>query len=51
MHGYGSGILETTSPHVVSASYMKVFHQAPKRMGGDAALLVLIDIGEQPHRR
>jgi len=27
------------------------FHKAPKEWGGDAALLVLIDIGDVPYRR
>ncbi|WMB74575.1 endonuclease SmrB [Shewanella oncorhynchi] len=52
MHGYGSGILKQQVPMwLVQHPMVKAFHQAPKEWGGDAALLVLIDIGEQPHRR
>jgi DNA-nicking Smr family endonuclease len=52
MHGYGSGILKQQVP-LWLAQHPKViaFHQAPKEWGGDAALLILLDIGEQPHRR
>ncbi|MCE9686833.1 endonuclease SmrB [Shewanella sp. AS16] len=52
MHGYGSGILKQQVPMwLAQHPKVKAFHQAPKEWGGDAALLVLIDIGEQPHRR
>ncbi|MBV7315014.1 endonuclease SmrB [Shewanella sp. NIFS-20-20] len=46
MHGYGQGILKQQIP-LWLAQHPKVqaFHQAPKAWGGDAALLVLIDIG------
>jgi DNA-nicking Smr family endonuclease len=52
MHGYGSGVLKQQIPMwLVQHPKVKAFHQAPKEWGGDAALLVLIDIGDQPHRR
>ncbi|WP_394129845.1 endonuclease SmrB [Shewanella maritima] len=52
MHGYGTGILKQQVPMwLAQHPNVKAFHQAPKEWGGDAALLVLIDIGEQPHRR
>ncbi|MCL1143578.1 endonuclease SmrB [Shewanella gaetbuli] len=52
MHGYGSGILKQQIPMwLAQHPKVKAFHQAPKEWGGDAALLVLIDIGDQPHRR
>ncbi|MFG0457542.1 endonuclease SmrB [Shewanella mangrovisoli] len=52
MHGYGTGILKQQVPMwLVQHPKVKAFHQAPKEWGGDAALLVLIDIGDQPHRR
>ena len=52
MHGYGSGILKQQVPMWLAQHPQVVaFHQAPKEWGGDAALLILIDIGEQPHRR
>ncbi|MCL1115091.1 MULTISPECIES: endonuclease SmrB [Shewanella] len=52
MHGYGTGILKQQLPlWLAQHPKVKAFHQAPKEWGGDAALLVLIDIGEQPHRR
>ena len=52
MHGYGTGILKQQLPMwLAQHPQVKAFHQAPKEWGGDAALLVLIDIGEQPHRR
>ncbi|MGL4474137.1 MAG: endonuclease SmrB [Shewanella sp.] len=46
MHGYGAGILKQQIP-LWLAQHPKVlaFHQAPKAWGGDAALLVLVDIG------
>ncbi|QIR15006.1 endonuclease SmrB [Shewanella aestuarii] len=52
MHGYGTGILKQQIPMwLVQHPKVKAFHQAPKEWGGDAALLVLIDIGDQPYRR
>ncbi|MEL4415957.1 endonuclease SmrB [Shewanella algae] len=52
MHGYGTGILKQQLPMwLAQHPKVKAFHQAPKEWGGDAALLVLIDIGEHPHRR
>ncbi|MBR9727475.1 endonuclease SmrB [Shewanella intestini] len=52
MHGYGSGILKQQVPMwLAQHPNVLAFHQAPKEWGGDAALLVLLDIGEQPHRR
>lgn len=52
MHGYGTGILKQQIPMwLAQHPKVKAFHQAPKEWGGDAALLVLIDLGDQPHRR
>lgn len=52
MHGYGMGILKQQTPMwLAQHPNVKAFHQAPKEWGGDAALLVLIDIGDHPHRR
>jgi DNA-nicking Smr family endonuclease len=52
MHGYGAGILKQQIPiWLVQHPNVKAFHQAPKEWGGDAALLVLIDLGDKPHRR
>lgn len=52
MHGYGMGILKQQLPMwLAQHPKVKAFHQAPKEWGGDAALLILIDIGDQPHRR
>ncbi|MBM7073022.1 endonuclease SmrB [Shewanella sp. 202IG2-18] len=45
MHGHGTGILKQQLPMWL-AQHPKVlaFHQAPKEWGGDAALIVLVDI-------
>ncbi|MGI2261513.1 endonuclease SmrB [Shewanella sp. GXUN23E] len=52
MHGYGSGILKQQTPMwLAQHPKVKAFHQAPKEWGGDAAVLVLVDIGDEPHRR
>ncbi len=52
MHGYGSGILKQQLPMwLAQHPKVKAFHQAPKEWGADAALLILIDIGEHAHRR
>ncbi|MFQ6370526.1 endonuclease SmrB [Shewanella sp. YIC-542] len=52
MHGHGSGVLKQQVPMwLAQHPQIKAFHQAPKEWGGDAALLVLVDIGDRPHRR
>lgn len=52
MHGHGTGILKKNIPMwLAQHPHVMAFHKAPKEWGGDAALLVLIDIGDQPHRR
>ncbi|WP_423213387.1 endonuclease SmrB [Shewanella maritima] len=52
MHGHGTGILKQQVPMwLAQHPSVKAFHQAPKEWGGDAALLVLLDIGDQPFRR
>ncbi|GIU51098.1 endonuclease SmrB [Shewanella sp. 10N.261.52.F9] len=52
MHGHGTGILKQNIPMwLAQHPHVKAFHQATKEWGGDAALLVLIDIGDQPYRR
>ncbi|GIU10930.1 UPF0115 protein [Shewanella sp. c952] len=52
MHGHGTGILKQNIPMwLAQHPHVKAFHQATKEWGGDAALLVLIDIGDLPYRR
>lgn len=52
MHGHGLGILKQQTPMwLAQHPQVKAFHQASKEWGGDAALLVLVDIGDEPHRR
>jgi len=47
MHGHGSGILKQNIPMwLAQHPHVMAFHKAPKEWGGDAALLVLIDIGD-----
>ncbi|MCG9737224.1 endonuclease SmrB [Shewanella insulae] len=49
MHGYGTGILKQNIPMwLAQHPQVKAFHKAPKEWGGDAALLVLVDVGEFP---
>lgn len=48
MTGYGSFTLKNQIPRwLVQHPKVIAFHQAPKEWGGDAALLVLIDVGEE----
>ncbi|NMH59535.1 endonuclease SmrB [Alteromonas ponticola] len=50
MHGKGYGILKSALPHyLVQHPQVKAFHQATKEYGGQAAILVLIDI-DSPKR-
>ncbi|WP_417761612.1 endonuclease SmrB [Shewanella sp.] len=52
MHGHGTGILKQQLPlWLAQHPDVKAFHQANKEWGGDAALLVLIDVGDHPHKR
>jgi DNA-nicking Smr family endonuclease len=52
MHGYGTGVLKQQLPlWLAQHPQVLAFHQAPKEWGGDAALLVLVDLGDLPHRR
>lgn len=45
MHGHGMNILKKHLPFwLAQHPYIKAFHQAPKEYGGDAALLVLIEL-------
>lgn len=45
MHGHGMNILKKNLPFwLAQHPYIKAFHQAPKEYGGDAALLVLIEL-------
>ncbi|VFP79541.1 endonuclease SmrB [Candidatus Erwinia haradaeae] len=45
MHGYGKYVLKQRTPlWLAQHPLVMAFHQAPKRFGGDAALLVLIEI-------
>lgn len=45
MHGFGQGVLKAALPHyLVQHPHVKAFHQAPLEYGGQAALLVLLDV-------
>lgn len=45
MHGFGQGVLKAALPHyLVQHPHVRAFHQAPLEYGGQAALLVLLDI-------
>ncbi|MFI4853232.1 MAG: endonuclease SmrB [Candidatus Makana argininalis] len=45
IHGYGKFVLKNKIPCWLSKNpYIKSFHRAPNRFGGNAALLILIDI-------
>lgn len=45
MHGFGQGVLRQALPHyLVQHPHVRAFHQAPKEYGGQAALLVLIEV-------
>lgn len=52
MHGFGQGVLKQALPHyLVQHPHVRAFHQAPKEYGGQAALLVLIEIESLPGKR
>ena len=52
MHGFGQGVLKAALPHyLVQHPHVRAFHQAPPEYGGQAALLVLIDIPLQNNKR
>ncbi|VFP83981.1 UPF0115 protein YfcN [Candidatus Erwinia haradaeae] len=45
MHGYGKHVLKNQTPlWLAQHPLVMAFHQAPKQFGGDAALLVLIEV-------
>lgn len=45
MHGHGEGVLKQRIPHwLVQHPRVLAFHQAPKEFGGDAAILVLLQV-------
>jgi len=47
MHGHGKHILKQQTPlWLAQHPWVTAFHQAPKLFGGDAALLVLIEVEE-----
>ncbi len=47
MHGHGKHILKQQTPlWLAQHPHVMAFHQAPKEYGGDAALLVLIEVEE-----
>ncbi|PKH24461.1 endonuclease SmrB [Enterobacterales bacterium CwR94] len=47
MHGHGKHILKQQTPlWLAQHPHVMAFHQAPKLFGGDAALLVLIEVEE-----
>ncbi len=52
MHGFGQGVLKAALPHyLVQHPHVRAFHQAPQEYGGQAALLVLINMPRQNHQR
>lgn len=52
MHGHGTGILKQMVPlWLAQHPKIKAFHQATKEWGGNAALLILVDIGDTVFRR
>ena len=47
MHGHGKHILKQQTPlWLAQHPHIMAFHQAPKEYGGDAALLILIEVEE-----
>lgn len=45
MHGFGEGVLKQRIPHwLVQHPLVRAFHQAPREWGGDAAILVLLQV-------
>lgn len=47
MHGHGKHILKQQTPlWLAQHPHVMAFHRAPKEYGGDAALLVLIEVEE-----
>jgi len=51
MHGFGQGVLKAALPHyLVQHPHVRAFHQAPQEYGGQAALLVLINMPRQNHQ-
>jgi len=47
MHGHGKHVLKQQTPlWLAQHPHVMAFHQAPKEYGGDAALLVLIEVEE-----
>ena len=47
MHDHGKHILKQQTPlWLAQHPHVMAFHQAPKEYGGDAALLVLIEVDE-----
>lgn len=52
MHGFGQGVLKAALPHyLVQHPHVRAFHQAPLEYGGQAALLVLINVPHDNQRR
>jgi len=52
MHGFGQGVLKAALPHyLVQHPHVKAFHQAPMEYGGQASLLVLLDVPEPEYKR
>ncbi len=46
MHGHGKRLKRQTPLWLAQHPHVMAFHQAPKEYGGDAALLVLIEVEE-----
>lgn len=49
MHGHGKHILKQQTPlWLAQHPYVMAFHQAPKMFGGNAAILLLVEVDELP---
>lgn len=52
MHGHGKHILKQQTPlWLAQHPDVEAFHQAPRKLGGDAALLVLIELNDKTSQR
>ena len=52
MHGFGQGVLKAALPHyLIQHPHVNAFHQAPLEYGGQAALLVLLDVPTPEYKR
>ncbi|RUO80510.1 endonuclease SmrB [Idiomarina tyrosinivorans] len=47
LHGHGKGVLKRQIPNwLVQHPQVEAFHTAPRALGGDAALLILVRVGD-----